>query len=137
MKFLCSIHYVKFLKQQSDYQLLNKDIVRWTLFVTATQFMPHYSKSRADWCGLVFGKYRVRIPIGTPATLPDFSRFSQSLPTNSGWHFFPSAPQFITHCSFNQRQCTVYTRCAPRIFHWGGADPEAIHNLCLILKIML
>jgi hypothetical protein len=29
-------------------------------------------------------------------------------------------------------------RCAPRIFLWGGgADPGALYNLCLILKIML
>jgi hypothetical protein len=25
----------------------------------------------------------------------------------------------------------------PRIFPGGGADPEAMYNLCLILKIML
>jgi hypothetical protein len=32
-----------------------------------------------------------------------------------------------------------YCRCAPRTILWrgGGADPEAIYNLCLILKIML
>jgi hypothetical protein len=30
------------------------------------------------------------------------------------------------------------SRCAPRIFPWGrGRDPQAVYNLCLILKILL
>ena len=42
-------------------------------------------------------------------------------------------------CTF--QPCTqnfALSRRVPRIFHWGaGADPEAICNLCFILKIML
>jgi hypothetical protein len=36
-------------------------------------------------------------------------------------------------------QESLWVRCAPRIFPWrrgGGADPKAINNLCVILKIM-
>ena len=31
----------------------------------------------------------------------------------------------------------MQARHAPRICHWWGVDPEAVYNLCLILKIML
>jgi hypothetical protein len=31
----------------------------------------------------------------------------------------------------------MQARHAPGIFHWWGVDPEAMHNLCLILKIVI
>jgi hypothetical protein len=39
----------------------------------------------------------------------------------------------------NFLQLSDTLKCAPTIFHlgWGGAGPDTIYKLCLILKIML
>jgi hypothetical protein len=45
---------------------------------------------------------------------------------------------FFTSLRIKLVPCSGLSRCAPRIFRWGGggADSEAMYNLCLIVKII-
>jgi hypothetical protein len=55
-----------------------------------------------EWGGLVFGKYRVLITIGTPATLPDLSRLSWCLPVNVAIEpLLPPRPVLSQCCSIH------------------------------------
>jgi hypothetical protein len=92
-------------------------------------------------------------PVTIPATL---SRLPAGLTVNVSFVFLAAWVGFtclqvggcinkqlcltISHLNDKATGCpTASSRCTPRIFFGGGggADPEAIQNLCLILKVML
>lgn len=63
-----------------------------------------------DRCWLIFGKYRVRIPIGIPATLPDISRFSQYLPVNVAMGLLLPPRSVLSQCCSIHYSPLIYQR---------------------------
>jgi hypothetical protein len=65
-----------------------------------------------------------------------YDLISSTMATFAGTHW--GNPRTLVRIASSQTKIWSQDRCAPKFFlGGGGADPEAMYTLCLILKIML